>query len=41
MSLQQNIFVNVIERFADEQEDIRAAAAFAAGTLIPFIPFFC
>lgn len=32
MSLQENIFSSVIERFSAEQEEIRTAASFAAGT---------
>lgn len=32
MSLQENIFSSVIERFGAEQEEIRTAASFAAGT---------
>ena len=31
MSLQENIFSSVIERFGAEQEEIRTAASFAAG----------
>jgi cullin-associated NEDD8-dissociated protein 1 len=32
MSPQADIFSNAIEHFAAEQEELRAAAAFAAGT---------
>jgi hypothetical protein len=34
MSLQGDIFSNAIDHFAAEQEEMRAAAAFAAGTQI-------
>jgi cullin-associated NEDD8-dissociated protein 1 len=33
MSLQKDTFVHVIQHFESEQEEIRSAAAFAAGTL--------
>ncbi|KAH9911655.1 TIP120-domain-containing protein [Fomitopsis serialis] len=33
MSLQENIFTSVIQRFAAEQEEIRTAASFAAGNI--------
>jgi len=33
MSPQQDIFTNAIERFTDEQEEVRTAAAFAAGNI--------
>lgn len=33
MSLQENVFSHVIEKFASEQEEIRTAAAFAAGNI--------
>ena|ERR1700733_2705436 len=36
MSLQGDIFSNAIDHFAAEQEEMRAAAAFAAGTQISF-----
>jgi len=36
MSLQSDIFKNVIELFSSEQEEIRAAAAFAAGIRVTY-----
>jgi len=36
MSRQGDIFPNTIEHFAAEQEEMRAAAAFAAGMSISF-----
>jgi hypothetical protein len=40
MSLQKDTFMHVIEHFESEQEEIRSAAAFAAGLLTLFFFLF-
>jgi cullin-associated NEDD8-dissociated protein 1 len=37
MSPQNDIFSHVIDLFSAEQEEVRAAAAFAAGRFKPFL----